>query len=239
MAVAIVTGASKGLGRALAEGLADEGWSLVIDARTRQTLQHAEDALRIRLRPGAGVVAVEGDITSADHRSALVDTASQLGRLDLVVNNASSLGETPLPMLQDYSLDALRDVLEVNVIAPVALVQQALPLLRRSGDPRVLNITSDASIEHYERWGGYGLSKASLDHASLTFGAESPDVRYWAVDPGDLRTDMHQQAFPGEDISDRPLPEEIVPNLMALINGDSPSGRYKASEIAVSVGILK
>ena len=136
MAVAIVTGASKGLGRALAGGLADEGWSLVIDARTRQTLQHAEDALRIRLRPGAGVVAVEGDIASADHRSALVDTASQLGRLDLVVNNASSLGETPLPMLQDYSLDALRDVLEVNVIAPVALVQQALPLLRRSGDPR-------------------------------------------------------------------------------------------------------
>jgi NAD(P)-dependent dehydrogenase (short-subunit alcohol dehydrogenase family) len=239
MAVAIVTGASKGLGRALAEGLADEGWSLVIDARTKQTLQRAEDALRIRLWPGARVAAVEGDITSPSHRSALVGAAREFGRLDLVVNNASTLGETPLAMLQDYSLDALRAVLEANVVAPVALVQQALPLLRRSGDPRVLNITSDASIEHYERWGVYGLSKASLDHATLTFGAENPDVRYWAVDPGDLRTDMHQQAFPGEDISDRPLPQEVVPNLIALINGDSPSGRYKASEFAVSVGTLE
>jgi NAD(P)-dependent dehydrogenase (short-subunit alcohol dehydrogenase family) len=239
MKVAIVTGASKGLGRALAEGLADDGWSLVIDARTEETLRHSEDALRTRLGPGAGVVSGAGDITSPSHRSALVDAARGFGQLDLVANNASSLGETPLACLAGYSLDALRSVLEANVIAPLALVQEAMPLLRQSANPRLLNITSDASLEHYERWGGYGLSKAALDHASLTIGVENPDVRSWAVDPGDLRTDMHQQAFPGEDISDRPLPESVVPTLMALIRSELPSGRYKASEMTSIAGAIR
>jgi NAD(P)-dependent dehydrogenase (short-subunit alcohol dehydrogenase family) len=239
MGIAIVTGASKGLGRALAEGLAESGWSLVVDARTEDGIRRTEGELGSRLRPGAAVVAVAGDITSPTHRTALIDAAEALGGLDLIVNNASSLGETPLPLLQVYSLDALREVFETNVIAPLALVQQSFALLRRSPDPRVLNITSDASIEHYERWGGYGLSKAALDHASLTLGAENSDVRSWAVDPGDLRTDMHQQAFPGDDITDRPPPESVVPNLIELINGDLPSGRYKASEIVLSVGAVK
>jgi NAD(P)-dependent dehydrogenase (short-subunit alcohol dehydrogenase family) len=245
MEVAIVTGASKGLGRALAEGLAEGGWSLVIDARTEAALESTGRALGARLWPGARVLAVPGDITSPSHRSELVKAAGQLGRLDLIVNNASSLGETPLPKLRDYDLESLRDVFEVNVVAPLALLQQALGLLEQSPDPRLLNITSDASLEHYEGWGGYGLTKAALDHASITFGVESPGIRSWSVDPGDLRTDMHQQAFPGEDISDRPLPESVIPNLMAVINSQLPSGRYKASEtattsdIAVSAGTVK
>ena len=238
MEVAIVTGASKGLGRALAEGLADRGWSLVIDARTKETLGITENALSPRLQPGARVVALAGDVTSASHRAALIDAARLMGGLDLLVNNASSLGETPLAELADYNLDALREVLEVNVIAPLALIQQAARLLRRSSNPRLLNITSDASVEHYERWGGYGLSKSALDHATATLGVENPDVRAWAVDPGDLRTDMHQQAFPGEDISDRPLPESVVPDLVALISGGLPSGRYKASDIRVNAGVV-
>ena len=170
MEIAIVTGASKGLGRALAEGLVRSGWSLVIDARNEQALRAAETGLRAQLEPGARMVAISGDVTSGLHRRALVEAAWQLGGLDLVVNNASSLGDTPLPGLVDYHLDGLRSVLEANVIAPVALFQDAADLLRNSSNPRLLNITSDASVEHYEGWGGYGMAKAAFDHATVTLG---------------------------------------------------------------------
>jgi NAD(P)-dependent dehydrogenase (short-subunit alcohol dehydrogenase family) len=236
MEVAIVTGASKGLGRALAEGLAARGWSLVIDARGAELLSGVEEDLRSKRAHGAELVAIAGDISTTAHRSELVEAARRLGRLDLIVNNASTLGESPLPRLVDYPLGSLRHVFEVDVLAPLSLVQESIGLLNRATRPRVLNVTSDASIEHYERWGGYGLAKAALDHVSATLGAEDPGLRVWAVDPGDLRTDMHQQAFPGEDISDRPLPESVVQHLVALIESDLPSGRYRASEIAALQG---
>jgi NAD(P)-dependent dehydrogenase (short-subunit alcohol dehydrogenase family) len=231
MEVAIVTGASKGLGRALAEGLAERGWSLAIDARGAEALRVAEAEIRSRQPRSASIIAIPGDVTSPAHRSALVDAARRLGGLDLVVNNASELGTTPLPRLEGYGLESLRQVLEVDLVAPLALIQQAMDLLRCSPNPRLMNITSDASIEHYEGWGAYGMAKAALDHLSGTIAAENQGLRTWAVDPGDLRTDMHQQAFPGEDISDRPLPSTVIPRLVVLIESDLASGRYKASEI--------
>jgi NAD(P)-dependent dehydrogenase (short-subunit alcohol dehydrogenase family) len=155
----------------------------------------------------------------------------RLGGLDLLVNNASTLGATPLPELADYPLQVLRAAYEVNVIAPLALIQAALPLLRRSPDPRIINVSSDASVEAYEGWGGYGSSKAALDHLSAVLAVEEPDVRVWAFDPGDMATQMQQDAFPGEDVSDRAHPSEVVPLLMELIDGKRASGRYRAAEI--------
>jgi NAD(P)-dependent dehydrogenase (short-subunit alcohol dehydrogenase family) len=224
MGTAIVTGASRGLGLALAEALAEWGWAVVVDAR-------GADALRDAVAPLPGkVVAVPGDVTDPAHRQALVDTAAGLGGIDLLVNNASVLGPSPQPPLADYPLDVLRTVYEVNVVAPLALAQAALPHLR-TANGHILNITSDASVEPYEGWGGYGSSKAALDHLSRILDAEEPDVRVYAVDPGDMRTQMHQDAFPGEDISDRPPPETAVPGLLALIDGDRPGGRYRGSEV--------
>jgi NAD(P)-dependent dehydrogenase (short-subunit alcohol dehydrogenase family) len=237
MELAIVTGASKGLGRALSAGLLERGWSLVIDARGAEALEITAEELRPLVATGAELVAIPGDITSSAHRTSLIEAAGRFGNLDMVINNASDLGTTPLPHLEDYPLGSLREVLEVGVVAPVALLQQSVGLLRLSPNPRVLNVTSDASIEHYEGWGGYGLAKAALDHASGTFATENPLVRTWAVDPGDLRTEMHQAAFAGEDISDRPLPETVVPHLVALIESRLPSGRYKATEVPVGVGV--
>ena len=175
------------------------------------------------------MVAIPGDVAAAVHREALVDAAARLGGLDLVVNNASVLGPSPQPPLADYPLHVLRNVYEVNVLAPLGLVQLSLPLLRRSRLGVVLNITSDASVEAYEGWGGYGSSKVALDHASRVLAAEEPGLRVYAVDPGDMRTQMHQDAFPGEDISDRPLPETVVPALLRLL--DLPSGRYRVAEL--------
>ncbi len=232
MAVAIVTGASKGLGKALAKGLATQGWSLVLDARGESGLSAAADEVRDLLRGRAQVRAVAGDVTDPGHRRALALAAEVLGGLDLLVNNASTLGQSPLPRAADIRPETLRRIVEVNTIAPLALIQETLPLLRRSEDPRVLNVTSDASVEHYDSWGGYGSSKAALDHLSATFAVEEPGIRVWAVDPGDMRTDMHQDAFPGEDISDRPEPDSVVPSLLALVTGDTPSGRVKAAELA-------
>ncbi len=234
MEIAIVTGASKGLGRALAGGLADQGWSLVIDARGDEALRNAEKDLRSRLSAGSSIVAIAGDVTSQAHRFELVEAARRSGSLDLIVNNASTLGHTPLPGMVDYPLESLRRLFEVDVLGPLALIQDSIELLKRSDRPRVINITSDASIEHYAGWGGYGLAKAALDHLSATLSVEDPDLRTWAVDPGDLRTEMHQQAFPGEDISDRPLPESVVGRLLALVESNLPSGRYKAGEIPMS-----
>jgi NAD(P)-dependent dehydrogenase (short-subunit alcohol dehydrogenase family) len=233
MAVAIVTGASKGLGLALTQGLAEGGWSLVVDAREPSALARAEDEIRARLSVGAQLRAVPGDVSDAGHRRALADAARELGRLDLVVNNASTLGASPLPAVADLSPEILRRVLDVNTISPMALIRETLPLLRESPDPRILNVTSDASVAHYPSWGGYGSSKAALDHLSATLAEEERAIRVWAVDPGDMRTEMHQAAFPGQDISDRPDPATVVPSLLALIAGDAPSGRISISEMAV------
>jgi NAD(P)-dependent dehydrogenase (short-subunit alcohol dehydrogenase family) len=204
--------------------LVDRGWSVVTDART------ADDLAGVA---GPGVVTVAGDVADADHRRRLLEAAGRLGGLDLLVNNASVLGPSPQPRLADYPLDVLRRVYEVNTVAPLALVQAALPLLRRSPDGRIVNVTSDAAVEAYDGWGGYGSSKAALDRLSAVLGAEEAGLRVWAVDPGDLRTRMHQEAFPGEDISDRPEPETVVPALLALIESDRPSGRLRLAEVTV------
>jgi len=232
MSVAIVTGASRGLGQALATGLAGAGWSLVVDGRDVTALCSAADVLRATATPGARIVAVAGDVTDADHRHDLVAEAFELGGLDLVVNNAGTLGASPLPSLADYPLGDLRVAFEVNVVAPLGLMQDALPLLLDAPHPRVLNVTSDVAVEAYEGWGGYGAGKAALEHLGAVLAVEFPALTVWTVDPGDLRTAMHQAAFPGEDISDRPEPATVVPAFMELITGDRPSGRYRAAELA-------
>jgi len=226
-ATALVTGASRGLGLALARALARRGWRLVIDARTEAELE----AARAELAALTEVVAVPGDIADSWHRGLLVEVAGD--RLELVVNNASTLGASPLPALAEYPLDVLEHVFRVNAIAPLALVQLALPLLPPGA--RIVNITSDAAVEAYEGWGGYGASKAALEQLSSVLAAERPDLRVYAVDPGDMNTRMHQEAFPGEDVSDRPPPEQSVPGLLALVEGELPSGRYRAAEIAAGV----
>ena len=231
MSVAIVTGASRGLGQALAEGLAREGWSLVIDGRDATALEATTAGIEPLLVPGSACRALAGDITDPAHRRDLVAAAAELGGLDLLINNAGTLGTSPLPSLGDYPLDDLRVAFEVNVVAPLGVTQSALPLLLQSPRPRVLNITSDAAVEAYEGWGGYGAGKAALDHIGAVFAVEYPSIAVWSVDPGDLRTAMHQAAFPGEDISDRPDPVTVVPAFLALIGSERPSGRYRAAEL--------
>lgn len=225
--VAIVTGSSRGLGLALTRTLTTEGWTVIVDARDGAALETAV----ADLGTGGAVIAVPGDVADAAHRRALVGEAERRGRLDLLVNNASLLGPSPQPALAGYPLDVLRDVYEVNVIAPLALIQLSLPLLRRSSGV-VVNVTSDAAVEGYEGWGGYGSSKAALEQLTNVLAAEHPDLSIYRVDPGDMNTQMHQEAFPGEDISDRPPPEESVPGIMSLIAGRPPSGRYQARAIA-------
>ena len=219
MPTGIVTGASRGLGLALVRSLSDRGWKVVVDAR-------GEGALRLAVRDLPGVVAVPGNVADPAHRAALVEAAGE--RIDLLVNNASLLGPSPQPALAGYPLLELRRVYEANVFAPLALAQLALP--RMPDGAVVVNVTSDAAVEAYEGWGGYGSSKAALDQLTAILGAEDPELRIYSVDPGDMRTQMHQDAFPGEDISDRPPPEESVPALLALIEGELPSGRYRAAE---------
>ncbi len=221
---ALVTGASRGLGRALAAGLAREGYDLILDARNAGDLDAAAREIQ------GTVTAIPGDVTDPEHRAALLRAAQAAGRLDLLVNNAATLGASPLPALADYPASELRAAFEVNVIAPVALTQLLLPLLRASGGA-VLNITSDAAVEAYAGWGGYGAAKAALEQASNVLAAEELAVRVWWADPGDLRTEMHQRAFPGEDISDRPRPETVVPAFTRLIAERLPSGRYRAAHL--------
>ena len=223
MPTAIVTGASRGLGLALAHALADRGWRLVVDARDGAALEAAVAPLRHRTH----VVAIAGDVGDAWHRSGLVAAAGP--RIDLVVNNASDLGPSPLPTLGRLPLGALEQVLRTNLVAPLGLVQTALSQLVEGA--RVINVSSDAAVEPYEGWGGYGTSKAALDQLSAILAAENPGLRVYAVDPGDMRTAMHQEAFPGEDISDRPLPEQAVPALIGLVAGDHPSGRLRAAQV--------
>ena len=224
MQTAIVTGASRGLGLALARALADDGWRLVIDGRDAAALMAARDELAELTE----VIALAGDVADERHRGDLIAAAGV--RLDALVNNASSLGPSPQPALADYPVATLEAVYRVNAIAPLALAQLAIPRLVEGG--RVVNVTSDAAVEPYEGWGGYGSSKAALEQLTAILAAEQPDLRVYAVDPGDMRTRMQQEAFPGEDISDRPPPEESVPGLLALIRGELPSGRYQARALA-------
>jgi len=228
MSVAVITGASRGLGRALALALADRHWSLVVDARTRSDLAAAADELEA---VGAvKVTAISGSVAEDTHREWIAYEVERLGGLDLLVNNASLLGPSPQPRLAGYPVDTLRQVYDVNVVAPLALTQALLPSLRRAAGT-VINISSDAAVEAYEGWGGYGSSKAALDHLSAILAAEEPGVRVYAFDPGDMRTRMHQEAFPGEDISDRPEPETVVPALLRLLDERPPSARYRLAAL--------
>ena len=224
MPVAIVTGASRGLGLALATALHAAGWQLVLDARDGDRLASAVEGLPFPDR----VTALTGDVADPAHRAALA--AAVPAGLDLLVANASDLGPSPLPRLSDLPPDEFLRVLAVNTVAPLALVQAVVPALRSTGG-RVVNISSDAAVEAYEGWGGYGASKAALDQLTAVLAVEHPELRIYAVDPGDMATDMHQAAFPGEDISDRPAPESVVPGLLALLDGDLPSGRYRAADV--------
>jgi NAD(P)-dependent dehydrogenase (short-subunit alcohol dehydrogenase family) len=231
VSVALITGGSRGLGRALARALAERDWQLVIDAR-------GGDALADVGRELAAVTTVQvvtGDVADAEHRQALMKAVGELGGLDLLVNNASVLGPSPQPALAEYPLEVLRHVFEVNTLAPLALIQLALPALRASagtGGGRIVNITSDAAVEAYDGWGGYGSSKAALEQLTRVLAEECPGLRVYHADPGDLRTQMHQEAFPGEDISDRPLPDVAIPGLLALVEGDLPNGRYRLQDLA-------
>jgi NAD(P)-dependent dehydrogenase (short-subunit alcohol dehydrogenase family) len=221
----VVTGASRGLGRALARALAEDGYRLVADARDGPALRTAMAGL-----PPGAVTTLAGDITDPAHRADLARAAATLGGPDLLINNAGTLGPSPLPTISDFPLDGLRAAFEVNVVAPIALTQALLPALRERGGA-VLAITSDAAVEAYAGWGGYGAAKAALEQACAVLAAEEVTVRVWRVDPGDLRTQMHQEAFPGEDISDRPLPESVVPAFRRLIGERLPSGRYRAADL--------
>jgi NAD(P)-dependent dehydrogenase (short-subunit alcohol dehydrogenase family) len=223
--VALVTGASQGLGLALARRLAEDDWRLVVDARRAELLADALTTLAAER-----VTAIAGDVADPGHRAELARAVDAAGRLDLLVHNASALGPSPLPALAAYPLDELRRVYEVDVLAPLALTQLMLPTLRRSGGVLVA-VSSDAAVEAYEGWGGYGSAKAALDHLMAVLAVENPDLRIYAVDPGDMNTAMHQAAFPGEDITDRPLPETVVPAFLALIGTRPPSGRYRAADL--------
>jgi NAD(P)-dependent dehydrogenase (short-subunit alcohol dehydrogenase family) len=222
---ALITGASRGLGLALARRLAGDGWTLIIDSRGAKDLE----AARAELAEQTRVIAIPGDVRSEEHRRALAGAAREAGGLDALVNNASILGPSPQPELLDYPLDVLEEVYRANTIAPLALIQAVRDELKP--EARIINITSDAAVEPYEGWGGYGSSKAALEQLSNILAAENPDLRVYWVDPGDMRTRMQQEAFPDEDISDRPLPEESVPGLIELLSGDQPSGRYEAKAL--------
>ena len=222
---ALITGASRGLGLALARQLAADGWQLIIDARGIDALE----AARQELKQHTTVIAIAGDVTDAAHRENLAKAAQALGGLDALVNNASILGPSPQPLLLEYPLNVLEEVYRTNVIAPLGLIQAVRPFLKPGA--RILNITSDAGVEGYEGWGGYGSSKAALEQLSHILATENTGWRIYRVDPGDMRTQMHQEAFPGEDISDRPLPETSVPGLIELLTGDRPSGRYAARSL--------
>lgn len=225
MKTALITGASRGLGLELARELAQQGWQLVINARGKEALELA----RVELADWTAIVAVVGDVTDANHRRKLAEAGQELGRLDAVVNNASVLGPSPQPQLIDYPLDVLEQVYRANVIAPLGVLQAVRDQL--NADARIVNVTSDAGFEAYEGWGGYGSSKAALAQWSQVLSAEHPEWRVYWVDPGDMQTQMHQEAFPGEDISDRPLPKTSVPGFVALLEGDYESGRYAAREV--------
>lgn len=225
---ALITGASHGLGRALAAALAEGGWRLIVTARGADDLDAAA-----RRFGGQQVTALPGDVADSWHRTALLDAAERAGGLDLLVNNASTLGRTPLTPLADYPISDLEAAFRVNTLAPLSLIQGVLPALReRRG--AILNISSDAAVEAYQTWGGYGATKAALDQLSSVLAVEEPDVAVWSVDPGEMRTRMLQDAMPGEDLSDTPPPESVVPALLHLIAGRRPSGRYRVADLVAA-----
>lgn len=228
MPLAIITGASRGLGLALACELAAQNWALVLDARGAEDLERVARELGRRTE----VAAIPGDVRDESHRRALIAAAGEA--IDALVNNASVLGPSPQPELAEYPLAELERVYQANVFAPLALAQRALPRMADRG--AIVNVTSDAAVEPYEGWGGYGSAKAALEQLTAVLAAEQPSIRVYAVDPGDMRTRMHQEAFPGEDISDRPPPEESVPGLVELITGSLASGRYRAREVSPHAG---
>lgn len=223
--VALVTGGSSGLGRELLRALSVDGWRVVTDARDGAALEMAARGL-------GGVEAIAGDVTDVEHRDDLVAAVRRAGRLDLLVNNASTLGPTPLLPLAQRTVEDLPEVWRINVGAPFALAVDLLPDLL-AGDGVLLSISSDAAVEHYEGWGLYAASKAALDQLTQTLGAENPGLHAYAVDPGDMRTPMHQAAFPDEDISDRPEPASVIPRLRQLWERKPASGRYRAADLPV------
>ena len=223
---ALITGTSRGLGLALAQALAGRGWQLIIDGRNPATLHAAVDPLASQ----TNLIVLPGDVTQASHRRALAVAARSLGGLDAVINNAGILGPSPQPILRDYPLDRLAELYQVNVFAPLGVIQAVQAMLRPGAT--IINVSSDAGVEAYEGWGGYGSSKAALEQLSAVLAEENPDWRVYWVDPGDMRTQMHQEAFPHEDISDRPEPSASVPGFLALLEGNYPSGRYRAREVA-------
>lgn len=224
----LLTGASRGFGRAVAESLARNGWRLIIDARDAELLAR----VAAELSRHTEVIAIAGDVSVASHREELRTAVERLGGLDAIVNNAGILGPSPQPALLDYPLDALRDVYRMNVLAPLAVIQMMKDHI--GSGATIINVTSDAAVEAYPGWGGYGSAKAALEQISAILAAENPDLNIYRFDPGDMRTQMHQDAFPGEDISDRPLPETSVPALLRLLDGELPSGRYRASELSAA-----
>jgi NAD(P)-dependent dehydrogenase (short-subunit alcohol dehydrogenase family) len=226
---ALITGASFGLGRAVAFELARRGWDLTIDARHAEPLASTAQALSEL----TSVRAISGDVGDPSHREQLVAAAAAAGQLGLVINNASDLGGSPLPKLRDLEPAAYELLLRTNVVAPQQLIRAALPYLEPQAV--IINVSSDAGADHYETWGGYGSSKAALDHQTLTWAAEEPDFTWYSLDPGDMRTAMHQAAFRGEDISDRPEPETVAPIVVALIGSGLQSGRYRAADLAVTL----
>jgi NAD(P)-dependent dehydrogenase (short-subunit alcohol dehydrogenase family) len=231
MPTALITGASRGLGRVLAGALAERGWSLVLDARDGGALACAAAEL-----PTEGTLTIAGDVADPAHRADLAKAIRFFGGLDLLCSNASELGPSPLPALAEYPVDALERVYAVNVLAPLAIAQAALPsLVERRGT--IVGVSSDAAVEAYAGWGGYGSSKAALDHMGRVLAVEHPEIRVYAFDPGDMRTEMHQRAFPGEDISDRPAPKTVVPALLRLLDERPPSGRYRAVELVATEAV--
>lgn len=222
----LITGASRGLGLALARELARRGWTLIIDGRDSEALE----AVRQELAQQTKVIAIAGDVSDAGHRAELARAVQESGGLDAVINNAGILGPSPQPELLGYPLDVLTQVYMNNVIAPLGVLQSVKENLKAGA--KIINVTSDAGVEAYPGWGGYGSSKAALEQLSAVLAVENPDLKIYWVDPGDMRTEMHQAAFPGEDISDRALPEESVPGFIALLEGAQPSGRYAARALA-------
>ena len=222
---ALITGASRGLGQALARGLAQRGWNLILTARDETKLRQVRDELAQKTH----VAAIAGDVNDPAHREALAVLARGHAGLDLVINNAGALGPSPLKLLLDHPLDELAQVFASNVIAPLGIIQAVRSELKPGG--RIINVSSDAAVNAYPGWGGYGASKAALEQLSAVLAVENPEITVSWVDPGDMRTDMHQAAYLGEDISDRPLPEARVPGFIALIESDLPSGRYTISDL--------